>query len=116
MPTVRFKKQFLHVEAADGANLRDVASENGVEVYQYLSRVFNCHGHGFCGTCLVRVEGEVAPRTRREDSKLRGMGLKEPDLRLACQCRVVGDVTVTTAPRAVQGWMEHADYAHMKVV
>ena len=94
MPTVT--AQGKNIICNSGDNLRKVLLANGVDLYNGKSKIINCRGIGSCGTCAVRLEGEVSPvnwkdRTRRSlpphDST--------KDLRLACQTKVLGDVKVT---------------------
>jgi ferredoxin len=80
-----------------GANLRESLLDSGVEVYPFAFALLNCRGRGICGTCRVKVtqgEENLSPRTTAELNKLR----KRPDLRLACQCVVRGDVRILTLP------------------
>jgi 2Fe-2S ferredoxin len=59
-----------------------------------------CHGQGLCTTCYVRVQAH--PEHLSEASKLEQEGIDrlavmptgDEVLRLACQARVEGDVTV----------------------
>lgn len=53
-----------------------------------------CGGRGRCGRCLVVVDGECTPPTEVEEQYLAPAELAD-GYRLACQARVVGDVTVT---------------------
>lgn len=93
MPTVRFQGRVIRAEA--GANLRAVLRAAGVPPYNGSARWLNCRGLGTCGTCAVEVRGLVSPPTARERWRLHfpphraGSGL-----RLACQCRILGDVEV----------------------
>ncbi|WP_069792117.1 2Fe-2S iron-sulfur cluster-binding protein [Cyanobacterium sp. IPPAS B-1200] len=98
MPTIRFLKENKDVVAADGANLREKAKQNGVDIYRFRGKLINCGGYGQCGTCVVEiVEGmeNLSPRTEFENRKLK----KKPDnYRLACQTIVNGEVSVNTKP------------------
>ena len=94
----------------EGETLRTSALRRGVvSPHNGRSRLVNCRGLGTCGTCAVEISagGEVRPeaRNRIEDLRLSlpphgGLSLGEgglgrlPSLRLACQVRVFGDVTV----------------------
>ncbi len=83
-------------ECDRGANLRQVLLKNGVDLYNGGAKGLNCRGLGTCGTCAVKVEGEVSEtggweKTRRS---LPPHSLKS-NLRLACQTQVLGDVKVT---------------------
>jgi ferredoxin len=66
-----------------------------VPLYNGVARALNCRGFGTCGTCAVHVEGEVSPLSSAENVRLNlPPHHLEPGLRLACQCTVLGDVTV----------------------
>ncbi len=69
--------------ALRGQLLLDAALSNGIELPH------DCRA-GHCGTCCVRlVSGEV-----------RGGEGSEPGIVHACQCRIVGDADIETAPRS----------------
>lgn len=98
MPDIKFVKEDREVVAADGANLRLKALENGIDIYKFVGKMMNCGGYGQCGTCIVEVvEGmeNLSPRTDVENRKLK----KKPDsYRLACQTLVNGPVSIKTKP------------------
>ncbi len=98
MPCITFVKEDKVAFAAEGANLRFKALENGIDLYTFMGKMMTCGGYGQCGTCVVEiVEGmeNLSPRTEVEDRKLR----KKPDnYRLACQALVQGDASVVTKP------------------
>jgi ferredoxin len=98
MGTIKFVNEDKEVVAADGANLRFKALENGVDIYTFYGKMMNCGGYGQCGTCIVEiVEGmdNLSPRTTVENRKLK----KKPETyRLACQTLVNGPVIVRTKP------------------
>ncbi|MEB3337786.1 MAG: 2Fe-2S iron-sulfur cluster-binding protein [Leptolyngbyaceae bacterium] len=98
MANIKFVKENKDVIAADGANLRFKALENGIDLYTLMGKMMSCGGYGQCGTCIVEiVEGieNLSPRTAVEDRKLK----KKPETyRLACQTLVNGPVTVKTKP------------------
>jgi len=98
MGDIKFVKENKEVIAADGANLRLKAVENGIDLYTLFGKMTNCGGYGQCGTCVVEiVEGleNLSPRTEFENRKLK----KKPDnYRLACQTLVNGPVSVVTKP------------------
>lgn len=97
MPTIRFEGH--EIECPAGANLRMVLLRARLPLYNGAARAIHCRGMGTCGTCAVRIEGEVSPPSRIEKLRLgfppheRGSGL-----RLACQCSVLGDLVVTKYP------------------
>jgi uncharacterized 2Fe-2S/4Fe-4S cluster protein (DUF4445 family) len=74
-----------------GSTLLEAAQKAGV----MLTSI--CGGEGSCGRCVVRVmDGEVSPPTSSEKSVLGNDST--PDLRLACQTRIAGDVRVHVPP------------------
>jgi ferredoxin len=65
-------------------------------LYTVVARALHCRGRGTCGTCAVRVEGPVSEPTPAELRRMRfPPHHPESGLRLACQCTVLGDLTVT---------------------
>ena len=105
MPTVTVGERTIECEA--GAILRDVLREAGQSPHNGRSELLNCRGHGSCGTCAVGVTGAVSDPTRAERIRL-SVPPHNPDsgLRLACQVRVEGDVTVEKYPGF---WGQHTD-------
>ncbi len=99
MANIKFVEENQEVIAADGANLRIKAMENGVDLYTFGGKMMNCGGYGQCGTCTVEVvEGmeNLSPKTEVEKRILR----KKPDsYRLACQTKVNGPVSIITKPK-----------------
>ncbi|AFZ32248.1 ferredoxin [Gloeocapsa sp. PCC 7428] len=98
MPNIKFEKENREVVAADGANLRLKAMENGIDIYKFYGKMMNCGGYGQCGTCIVEItQGmeNLSPRTEVEDRKLKK---KPKNYRLACQALVNGPVSVVTKP------------------
>ena len=82
-------------ECDRGANLRQVLLKNSVELYNGQSKIINCLGIGTCGTCAVRVEGEVSEPNWRETAR-RSLPphTVTQNRRLACQVNVLGDIKV----------------------
>ncbi len=104
MPTVEFRGE--EVECEEGAVLRDVLRDAGLTPHNGRADTFNCRGHGTCGTCAVDVEGDVSEMAGGERRRL-SLPPHDPGdgLRLACQTRVQGDVTV----------LKHGGYFGQKV-
>lgn len=48
------------------ANLRKVLLHNGIDLYNGGASFINCRGIGTCGTCAVKVEGEVSAANWRD--------------------------------------------------
>ncbi|MBI3783082.1 MAG: 2Fe-2S iron-sulfur cluster binding domain-containing protein [Deltaproteobacteria bacterium] len=113
MPVVYFVKQQQAVECPVGTNLRDLARENGIDVYVFPNNLVNCRGNGLCGTCRILVEDPqaVSQRTRCDERKCSWEG---EHIRLACQTKVLADVRVVTNPRKILAWTNHPTYQWMK--
>lgn len=96
--TITFVKENKDVVVANGANLREKALQNGIDLYTLKGKLMNCGGYGQCGTCVVQIVTGIenlSPRTAFEEKVLR----KKPDsYRLACQTLVNGPVSVNTKP------------------
>ena len=108
MPKVTFVNEKREIEVPPGAVLRTAAREAGVEVHGAVEAYVNCLGNGLCGTCRVLVKKgmeNLSPRTLMEKINFHTHPLTmlarighEEEMRLACQVRVCGDVTVETRP------------------
>jgi ferredoxin len=95
------------IECVEGALLREVLRDADLSPHNGRADVLNCRGHGSCGTCAVAVDGAVSDPTRRERIRLSVPPHDADDgLRLACQTRVEGDVTVEKYPGF---WGQHTD-------
>jgi ferredoxin len=98
MSAIKFIKEDKEIIVAQGANLREKAVQNQIDIYTFKGKLMNCGGYGQCGMCGVEiVEGmeNLSPRTDFENRKL----AKKPDnYRLACQTIVNGPVSVNTKP------------------
>ena len=104
MPVVEFVKEGKRYDVPPGTNLRKYALKCQIPVYKGINRLLNCRGHRLCGTCRVELlDGKGIPaRTPAEEDTLIGKLLLAkkltPNLRLACQVTVNGDVRVMTRP------------------
>jgi len=109
MPQVKFVNEKKSIEVPQGANLRKEALKAGVDLYPGMHKYLNCRGFGQCASCRVYItKGEENVSRQGIFEKLRlllgpltffaRLG-HEKDLRLACQCRVNGDVEVVTQPQ-----------------
>lgn len=93
MPEIRFEKTTILVKK--GINLKKALLRNGLSPYNGLARYLNCQGMGTCGTCAVSIEGKVSAKTKIEKWRLDFPPHKsDSGLRLACQVRVLGDLSV----------------------
>lgn len=118
MPLIKFIKEKKEVEVPVGANLRKVALQSGINLYQgvngmgaSVNKYVNCMGFGTCGTCRVRVlkgmENTNSPGLV-EKAKFKvpipdpipSMAFigNEDTMRLACKTTVNGDIEVETGP------------------
>lgn len=105
MPVISFEGR--EAVCAVGTNLRAALLDAGMTPHHGLVTMANCHGFGTCGTCAVEVRGPVTEKTAMERWRLSFPPHREErGLRLACQCRVVGDVQVVKHPGV---WGQHRE-------
>jgi ferredoxin len=104
MPVVNFVNEKKQVQCPEGANLRKVAKEAGIQLYPMPAKYVNCMGMGTCGTCRVLVTkgmANAAPMGLREKVRMKFSFAfigNEDTMRLACQTTVNGDMDVQTQP------------------
>ena len=98
MPTVFYVNENVRVEIPEGDSVRYPALENDVPVYCGVWKIANCHGNGLCASdrVVVSPSSNTNPPTALEKIRLGRDLKKNPNLRLACQVQVFGDVTVET--------------------
>lgn len=88
----------ITLSAKPGVNVRELLVENGINVYQSVTRWTNCKGKQLCGTCIVNItEGGIGTNRKSMDeaSTLR----ENPEsYRLSCVTFAYDDVTVETFP------------------
>ena len=106
MPTVQFDGR--EIECERGAVLRDVLRAAGLSPHNGATERLNCGGRSTCGTCAVVVDGPVSEPTTRERIRTTLPPLRGSEVRLACQTRVEGDVTVRK-PLGIWGERELVD-------
>ena len=53
--TIKFIKENQELVVALGANLREKAIENRIDIYTLKGKLTNCGGYGQCGTCIVEI-------------------------------------------------------------
>ena len=94
MPKIHFDEQSVTCEV--GENLRRVLLNANLPLYNGVASAIHCRGMGTCGTCAVKIDGDVSPMTKVEKWRL---GFpphrREDNLRLACQCSVLGELKIT---------------------
>ncbi|CEM03211.1 unnamed protein product [Vitrella brassicaformis CCMP3155] len=86
-----------------GSNLRDVLTDNGINVYQSYTRYTNCSGKQLCGTCIVRVREGMENTSMKELDELATLKGNPESYRLSCVTDVYGDVTVEVFPPVPRG-------------
>ncbi len=98
VPIITYVRENVQVEVPEGDAVRYPALENDVSVYCGVYKLANCHGNGLCGTDRVAVSpsDNTSPLTFMEKFWLRKDLQKNPNMRLACQVKVFGDVVVET--------------------
>lgn len=93
MPKIFFEGKEMSCKL--GANLRESILKNGSCVHNGNSKFFNCLGFGTCGTCAVKIKGDVNEMTIKEKLRLDFPPHKiTSGLRLACQVKVMGNIEV----------------------
>ncbi len=98
MANIKFIKENKEVVAADGANLREKALQNKIDIYTLKGKLTNCGGYGQCGTCIVEIVEGMDNLSERTDFEKRKLKRKPASYRLACQTLVNGPVSVKTKP------------------
>lgn len=86
------------LQAPAGVNLRQLLVDNGINVYQSVTRWTNCKGKQLCGTCIVNI-ADGGPNTNWKSMDEASTLRTNPDsYRLSCVTFAHGDVTVETFP------------------
>mgnify|MGYP002628357791 FL=1 len=104
MPTITFTSEKKEIQVPAGANLRTEALRAGVQLYPGVHKLLNCHGLGQCGSCRVLITKGMENTSRRGLLESARMAVSlayignEKTMRLACQTKVNGDITVETTP------------------
>ncbi len=89
MPTLTVKTDKKTIEVEKNASIIDVCET------QETSILFGCRD-GACGACMIRVienPQHLSAMEEHERDFLETMAARD-DERLACQCRVIGDVVI----------------------
>ncbi|MEM7230525.1 MAG: hypothetical protein AAF517_00030 [Planctomycetota bacterium] len=104
MPKITFTRENKVVECESGANLRQVAIDNDVQLYPGIKQLMNCTGKGLCGECRVHVKEGMENTGKKGAIESFRIGVSwfkfghEDEVRLACKTKVEGDVEVFTQP------------------
>jgi ferredoxin len=97
VPKVHFQTEMVTVDVPENTSLREVAMQQGIQLYRGMWTHVNCIGNGVCGRCRVWILSDsknLSERSYRERIVHRVKGSQ----RLACQVRILGDVEVRTRP------------------
>ena len=89
MPKVTITTDELEIEVKEGYQLIDMCEDHDTSI------LFGCRD-GACGACMVKVlEGaeHISPVESDEKDFLETMAAEENE-RLACQCKVFGDIKI----------------------
>lgn len=70
--------------------LRNIMSDNKIELYATYGKLMNCGGGGSCGTCIVEIIEGKDLLNERTNTELRYLKKKPESWRLACQT-IVGN-------------------------
>lgn len=82
------------IEVAEGRRLVLGIEDAGIDI------LHRCGGNARCATCRVEVlEGDPTPVTEPEERRLSELRNRKDTSRLACQIRVVDDLTVKVRRR-----------------
>lgn len=90
MLKVTFTNTGDEAEVPEGSKLMDVTKERGWPI------AYGCED-GVCGTCLIEpIEGKenLSAMEDTESQTLDMMMMKDGNHRLACQCKIKGDVKI----------------------
>ena len=98
MSSISFVKENKEVIVANGANLREKALQNNVDIYTLGGKLMNCSGSGQCATCIVEVIEGMENLSEKTDFEVKRLKKKPPSYRLACQTLVNGPVKIKTKP------------------
>jgi ferredoxin len=94
MPTITIEGEKT-VEVAAGTKLVLAIEDAGIDI------LHRCGGNARCTTCRVQVvEGTAPAMTEAEQERLAREAALDPGVRLSCQIRVDGDLTVRVLKRS----------------
>ena len=71
MPQIQFGDRVI--ECDEGANLRQVALKNDIELYPGIKSLLNCRGMSSCGECRVHIlngQENVSPKGAKEKLRI----------------------------------------------
>ena len=86
------------IDAKKGCNMRQILTDNGINVYQSVTRWTNCKGKQLCGTCIVNIANGGGSTNRKSLDEASTLRENPESYRLSCVTFAYGDVTVETFP------------------
>ena len=92
------KEMIRRIRAPVGANVRELLVENGINVYQSITRWTNCQGKQLCGTCIVNIPTGGIRTNRKSMDEASTLRENPETYRLSCVSFAYGDITVETFP------------------
>jgi ferredoxin len=84
--------------APAGVNVRKLLVDNGINVYQSVTRWTNCKGKQLCGTCIVNMRQGLEYTNRKSIDEASTLRENPDSYRLACVTFAYDDITVETFP------------------
>ncbi|KAL3908846.1 MAG: hypothetical protein SGARI_002881, partial [Bacillariaceae sp.] len=85
------QEKLTRLQAPAGVNVRQLLVDNGINVYQSITRWTNCKGKQLCGTCIVNV-ADGLPNTNWKSMDEASTLRANPDsYRLSCVTFAHGD-------------------------
>ena len=88
----------LTLQAEAGVNIRQLLVDNGINVYQSLTRFTNCKGKQLCGTCIVNITDGIGNTNWKSMDEASTLRENPESYRLSCVSFAYGDITVETFP------------------
>jgi ferredoxin len=84
--------------APAGVNIRQLCVDNGINVYQSVTRWTNCKGKQLCGTCIVNLSQGAMGTNRKSMDEASTLRENPDSYRLSCVTQAYGDCTIETFP------------------
>ena len=92
------KKVVKKIRAKKGCNVRKTLTDEGINVYQSVTRWTNCKGKQLCGTCIVDITDGAFSTNRKSMDEASTLRENPESYRLSCVTFAYGDITVETFP------------------
>ena len=88
--SVKFDHIEQHIETMSHQTVLEIANQNDIDIPHY------CGGHNRCGTCVIKVVDGIdkLSKAKGNEEMVLGVDKFQKGHRLACQARVIGDVTI----------------------